>query len=120
MEQTETTRITEFLNDIQLTAPEQLAIVEAIRNLFRQQENQQLTEGIKYGGLVFFNDDQLISGIFPYKKHISVEFSNGTDFNDEHNSLEGKGKQRRHIKIYSMNDIEEKRLTFYIDQALNP
>lgn len=118
MEQIENTKITEFLNDIQLAAPEQLAIIESIRNLFTHQNNQPLTEAIKYGGLVFFKDNQLIGGIFPYKKHISVEFSNGADFADNYKYLEGKGKRRRHIKIHSISDIEEKQLTFYINQSL--
>jgi hypothetical protein len=119
MEHLENTKITDFLNDIQLSSPKQREIIESIRNLFTHQENQQLSQDIKYSGLVFFKDDQLIGGIFPYKKHISVEFSKGANFTDDYRSLEGTGKTRRHIKIHSVSDIEAKHLTSYINQALN-
>ena len=52
-------------------------------------------EEIKYGGLVYIIDNRLFSGIFLRNNHISIEFDNGAD-----KLLEGKGKFRRHLKIF--------------------
>jgi len=52
-----------------------------IRRLFNK-ASQALSEDIKYGGLVFMKSGSLIGGIFPYKNHISIEFSNGSSFSD--------------------------------------
>jgi hypothetical protein len=33
--------------------------------------------------------------------------------------LEGKGKERRHIIISNFNDIEDKKVKYYIEQSIN-
>ena len=110
-------RISEFINDVQSVAPEQAEIIELIRELFNK-ASQVLSEEIKYGGLVFLKSDSLIGGIFPYKNHISIEFSNGADFSDPQELLEGKGKRRRHLKIHTRQDIGLKNAIFFIEQSL--
>ena len=81
MDQSRQQKITNFIQDIQAINPEQVESLLAIRTLFNE-INKTLTEEIKYGGLVFLNSDTLIGGIFPYKNHLSIEFSNGADFSD--------------------------------------
>ncbi len=117
MEVSENQKINDFLNDIQSISPEQVKQIDSIRCLFNG-ASQALTEEIKYGGLVFFKSGSLIGGIFPYKKHISIEFSNGADFNDSSGLLEGKGKRRRHLKIFKAQDIDDKNALFYIKQSV--
>ncbi|MDE1464324.1 DUF1801 domain-containing protein [Spartinivicinus poritis] len=112
----ENQQVREFLNDIGLVSPEQLDIIKSIKKLFNN-TGQSLTEEIKYGGLVFVKSSSLVGGIFPYKQHISIEFSNGADFSDPSGYLEGKGKRRRHLKIHEIKDIKEKNASFYIKQA---
>ena len=106
-------RISEFINNVQSVDPEQAEIIESVRGLFNE-ANQTLSEEIKYGGLVFLKSGSLIGGIFPYKNHISIEFSNGADFADPQALLEGKGKRRRHLKIHNHQEIDLKNATFYI------
>ena len=65
-------------------------------------------EKIMYGGILFSLTEDF-SGLFVYRNHISIEFSNGFKFNDPTNLLEGKGKYRRHLKIRSLEDIETKK-----------
>jgi len=60
----------------------------------------------------------LISGIFPYKNHISIEFSNGSNFSDASKMLEGKGKKRRHLKILEKQDIEAKNVEVLVAEAV--
>lgn len=110
-------RISKFINDVQSVAPEQAEIIELIRELFNK-ASQVLSEEIKYGGLVFLKSGSLIGGIFPYKNHISIEFSNGADFSDPQKLLEGKGKRRRHLKIHTRQDIDLKNAILFIEQSL--
>ena len=110
-------KVNEFLIDIQSTFPDKAEMVEDIRNIFLR-ENPDLNEEIKYGGITFFASDNLVGGIFIYKQHLSIEFSNGAQFNDSNNFLEGKGKLRRHLKIIEKDDLINKNITAYIKQAV--
>jgi len=68
--------------------------------------------------LAFFKKGVLIGGIFPYKKHLSIEFSNGTDFSDPSSELEGKGKKRRHLKIFTVEDIDSINAIYFVKQVV--
>jgi len=111
-------KINDFIQDIQTIKPEQAEILQAIRALFID-ANKKITEEIKYGGLVFLHSGSLIGGIFPYKQHLSIEFSNGVEFSDPKQLLEGKGKRRRHLKIHSQSDIENKEAMAFITQSVS-
>jgi len=74
-------------------------------------------EAIKYGGLVFNVDAELICGIFIRKKHVSLEFGSGYKFSDPKGYLEGSGKYRRHLKISNDKDIAHKDIRFFVAQA---
>ena len=106
-----------FLNDIQSTSPDSFRIIEAIQTIFFV-ENSELIDDIKYGGIIFDVANQLIGGIYLYKEHISIEFSDGASFKDPSNLLEGKGKIRRHLKIHNFDDIQGKDARFFIKQAV--
>ena len=74
---------------------------------------------IKYGGLVFSSDAELICGIFIRKRHISLEFGFGNEFSDPNGYLEGSGKFRRHLKIMSVMDIKNKDVESFVIQAFD-
>ena len=111
-------KVNDFLSDIQSISSEQFDIVTSIRDIFLR-ANKELVEGIKYGGLVFNASNALIGGIYIYKEHISVEFSNGADFIDTDSILEGGGKKRRHLKVYTGDDIVKKNAEYFVNQAVN-
>ena len=111
-------RVNDFLADTQLTSPSQFEIVTSIRELFLS-ANSDLVDDIKYGGLVFNLAGSFIGGIYTYKEHISIEFSNGAGFTDPDSILEGGGKKRRHLKIHSSDDIAQKNAIYFINQASN-
>jgi hypothetical protein len=75
-----------------------------------------VTEEVKYGGLLF-SSGQSFCGVFPYKTHVTLEFSQGATLTDPHGFLSGNGKFRRHIKLESMQDIETRRVADYVAQA---
>jgi hypothetical protein len=75
-------------------------------------------ERIMYGGIVFFLNDEMFSGLFLNKKYITLEFSKGFLMKDPNRTLEGKGKYRRHLKIFTKEDILSKGVSFLVKQAV--
>jgi hypothetical protein len=75
----------------------------------------------KYGGEVMIPDANspkaIVGGIFAYKDHVSVEFSNGAGFDDPDSFLEGKGKARRHVKLHSLEDIDARAVAGFLKRA---
>jgi len=110
-------KITEFIDDVYSIDSDKAEMIESVRVLFRK-AGQTISEEIKYGGLVFLKSGILIGGVFPYKKHISIEFSNGAEFTDPQALLEGKGNIRRHLKIYNIQDLVLKNAIFFIEQSV--
>ncbi len=110
--------VNDFLNDIQFKSLDHFEIMILIRDLFLN-ANSHLVEDIKYGGLVFTLEDNLIGGIYSYKEHLSIEFSGGAYFTDANSILEGKGKKRRHLTVITEDDIATKNCAYFIDQASN-
>jgi hypothetical protein len=110
-------KVNRFMGDLQSISPDKLEIIQSIRKIFLG-ANQTLSEDIKYGGVVFNLSNSLIGGIFPYKEHISIEFSNGADFPDPSGILEGRGKKRRHLKIVEKKDIDTKKIDVFVAEAV--
>lgn len=109
--------VNKFLEDLRFISPERCDLVRAIQKVFNQSD-PNVTEGVKYGGLTFSTSRGLVGGIFSYKEHVSIEFSDGADFPDPGGVLEGGGKRRRHIKLRSLNDINDKSVVTYVREAL--
>ncbi|RUO26524.1 hypothetical protein CWE09_07400 [Aliidiomarina minuta] len=108
--------VSTLLEDIRLLGGEQYVIVERVRALVHELISP-VSEEVKYGGILFTSDVEF-GGVFAYKKHVSVEFSDGAKINDTLGHLEGVGKGRRHIKLHSEKDIETKQLAHYLPLAL--
>jgi len=113
---TEKNNVEKYIHDIEAHSPNFHSILTKVRKLFLK-SCSPLKEDVKYGGLVFFKDNDLIGGIFVYKEHISVEFSHGAELHDPDSTLEGKGKYRRHIKLKKEDDIKKKNLLHFIQLA---
>ena len=76
----------------------------------------EATEEIKWGGLVFLSD-RPFCGIMAYKKYVSVVFDRGAEITDSDNLLEGSGKFMRHLKIFQHEDIEDKKVEYFVEQS---
>ena len=112
-------RIKRFIEDTLFIDEEKGKILVSLRNVILK-ISPDAQEEIKYGGLVFNVDAELICGIFIRKNHISVEFSLGMMIPDPDKYLEGNGKYRRHLKIIDKKDIKAKKVEFYVSQAFKP
>lgn len=109
-------KVQQFLEDISSVNGDQFDILQKLREVvFNAYPNT--TERMMYGGIMFSVLDDF-GGIFARKNHISFEFSNGSIMIDSDQLLEGTGKFRRHLKIREMIDIKEKKIEFYVDQAI--
>ncbi len=116
MEKSKNKQVQEFLEEIMMFDDEKFNILQKLREIvFRNYKKTE--ERMMYGGIMFsFKGD--FGGLFVRKKHISFEFGNGFRMNDPNKILEGTGKFRRHLKIKSLADIEEKKVDFFVRQSL--
>lgn len=108
-------KVNALLDDIRFTNPERYPLVEVVRALVLKLD-ASVTEEVKYGGLLFSNG-KAFCGIFCYSQHVSLEFGEGAQLADTYQVLEGKGKQRRHIKLRSTGDVSSKHVSHYLGMA---
>jgi hypothetical protein len=105
-----------LLEDIRLVSEQNYEIVEAVRALVKE-TFETTSEEVKYGGILFTSGVQF-GGVFAYKAHVTVEFGSGSKITDTFGFLEGAGKGRRHVKLMSVAQIEDKKLAQYLSLAL--
>ena len=110
-------RITKFLEALYVFGEDRFELVQSLREEVLGL-NDSITEEVKYGGILF-SVDKPFCGIFSYSKHVSLEFGDGASLSDKYKLLEGEGKFRRHIKLFSQDDIEAKHVREYLELAFN-
>lgn len=110
-------RVSQLLDDIRLLDEQRHQLVLALRQAVLDLD-PAITEEVKYGG-VLFSAAKPFCGIFSYSKHVSLEFGDGAALPDPHGVLEGEGKLRRHIKLFSVQDISKKQVREYLGLALS-
>ena len=114
MKQSQNKAVQELISDIEMYNPDKFEMFMKLRDIvFHHHPKTQ--ERVMYGGIMFSlaND---YGGLFVRKKHISFEFIDGVEFEDPDKILEGKGKFRRHLKLRSQEDIESKKVSYYVKQ----
>lgn len=111
-----TERIEKLLEDIRHQSEARYVLVQQLRELIRW-AGDEVTEEVKYGGFLFSGRSRDFAGVFSYSRHVSVELSEGASLDDPHQVLEGGGKYRRHIKLHSLDDIEQKHVGEYVRAA---
>lgn len=105
-----------FLEEFMMVDSEKFEILQNLRKIVFA-NFPEVNERIMYGGIMFSLEDDF-GGLFVRKNHISFEFSSGAYMNDPHKFLEGTGELRRHLKIRSLADLEDKEVDFYVKQAV--
>ena len=79
--------------------------------------SDEVREDIKWNTLCFFKGDRAFVGVMPYKRYVSVIFDRGVELDNPDAMLEGKGHTMRHIKIWCLNDLQEKHIASYIEKS---
>ncbi len=109
-------QIKELLSDFKMSDPELSQIITILRQYVKE-HSPNIEEAVKYGGLVFLDQGELLGGLFLRKAFVTMEFSFGYKLQDPNSTLEGSGKFRRNIKLKTLQDIEEKQAKDFIKQA---
>lgn len=75
----------------------------------------------KYGGTLFTlkpeEKEGQFCGVFIYKNHVQISFSNGAELDDPRNLLSGSGTRRRHWNFSDLTDVEYDALRRLLIQA---
>lgn len=106
-----------LLEDIRLLSENGHTLVQAVRTLTKQTLTS-VEEEVKYGGILFSAAGVPFGGVFAYRQHVSVEFGHGAAITDPYGLLEGAGKGRRHLKLRTLDDLNNKHLSTYLKLAL--
>jgi hypothetical protein len=117
MEKSQNEEVQNFLNGIMMMDSEKYKFLIEIRKIIFK-VYPETEERMMYGGIVFFFNTEMFSGIFANKNHVTLEFSNGFLMEDPNGLLEGKGKYRKHLKIMKREDIVNKEVTYFVKQAV--
>ncbi len=115
MKKSKDEKVQKFLEVIMFN-DEQFNILQKLRDIVFK-NHPKTSERMMYGGVMFSLEDDF-GGVFVRKSHISFEFVNGFTMHDPDKLLEGTGKFRRHLKIKSLSDIKNKKVTFFVKQAV--
>lgn len=109
-------KVNKFLEEIMMFDSEKFKILQELREIVFY-NYPDTKERMMYGGIMFSITDDF-GGIFARKNHISFEFGFGVNMKDPDSLLEGTGQFRRHLKIKSYSDIDDKRVDFFVKQCL--
>ncbi len=93
--------------------------VERIRNVILK---LGLEETFKWNFPTYTLNDKNVVAIGKFKNHFGIWFFNGYLLSDScqvlENAQEGKTKAIRHWKFYNENEIDEKKISKYVDEAI--
>jgi hypothetical protein len=115
LKESKNVQVQNFLEEIMMIDDEKYSILQELREIVFK-IYKETSERMMYGGIMFSIVDDF-GGIFVRKNHVSFEFGNGFKMNDPKKLLEGTGKFRRHLKILSLSDINDKKVDLFVKQA---
>jgi hypothetical protein len=116
MRKAKSEQVQQLLEEFSLIEPGKYKMLLILRDMILS-TYPETEERVMYGGIVFFMRGVMYSGLFVRKNFITLEFSEGFQMIDPNGFLEGKGKFRRHLKIFKQEDIEGKAVGELIEQA---
>lgn len=96
--------------------PKYRQIVAAMRALMADAA-PAATECLTYGSPAW-RGKKILAVISQSKTHLTFAFERGAEFADKHGLLEGVGKNTRHVKIKTLDGINEAAMRDYISQAV--
>ena len=81
-----------------------------------------MTETIKWGSPVYTVDGKNVAGIMAFKSHAGIWFFQGALLEDKRklliNAQDGKTKAMRHLRFHSLDELDEKIVIQYLEEAI--
>ena len=97
--------------------PELVAVVRALRS-FVKKVAPATKETVNAWGIPTFEQPDPFCFFMVGKKHVTFGFHFGTSLEDPEGLLEGTGKNIRHVKLRTMEDLEKKGLRALVQAAV--
>ena len=94
----------------------QREVALALRRLIRE-TGPALEEKLMYG-MPWYRGNDNVFAIAAHSKHTNLEFYRGTSMRDPSNLLEGTGKNLRHVKVFTVEDVRQPRLKALLLEAI--
>jgi hypothetical protein len=107
-------KVTDYIAS--LPAP-QREICQSLRELILR-NFQELREEFKYNFPAYYYERKRICSIGGFKRHANFELDYGAHLRDSQGRIEGVGKNIRHIKIRSLEEIDEDYFVGLLRQSL--
>ena len=95
--------------------PASAELAESLRTVILD-AHPEYDEVVKWGHLVYEKDRKIVS-IMVYKKHVNFMLWRGNELDDPENLLLGDGKEMRHVKVSSPDDMKNEYFQFLLKQA---
>lgn len=105
--------ITDYINKANA---EQIEIMETLRQIIHDSVPETIEE-IKWNMPVFKKNKTFTYFCF-FKHHINMGFYNFENLSDPNNLLKGEGKTMRHIKIKTLEEIEEQQISIWLKESI--
>ncbi|MFI7042475.1 DUF1801 domain-containing protein [Microbispora rosea] len=96
--------------------PKYREIVATLRTLVAE-EAPEAVECLTYGSPAW-RGNKILAVISQSKTHLTFAFERGAEMSDPHGLLDGVGKKTRHVKIKTLDGMNEDALRDYIGQAI--
>ena len=104
------------VDDYVATLPaDQAAIAEALRGVVRTAV-PEATESIKWAQPVYDLNGPM-AWMKGFTNHVGFGFWRGTELDDPDGRLDGDGDRMRHVKLRTVADVDQARLTAWLHQA---
>ena len=95
----------------------QKKMITTLRKLVKKTA-PRLTETVKWGNGCWLGEEWPVIFLHAKDDHLQFGFFGGTGLSDPHNLLQGNGKHVKHIKVYTISDIDEAAFSRLIRQAV--
>jgi hypothetical protein len=92
-------------------------IIRALRKLVKKVA-PKLTEEVKWGNGCYIGLEYPVIFLYTDEDHVQFGFFAGASLKDPKKLLQGKGQYVRHVKVYSVKDIQETEFARLIRQAV--
>ena len=98
-------------------SPKIISLVNILRELVHSADPNLAIE-VKTGwGNITYRKNGIVCAISPHKAHVNLHFYKGAKMEDPSGLLEGSGKELRHVKIRTSEDIQQDAIIQLVQEA---